>query len=603
MSLYRDQELIGMCLTELEAPLMKKDDNPHISCLPILQGEHVETQHRRKDGSIYTVETSTQTLLLRDVCLAVFILDIEERKNAERKLVASQRKYYDVVEGTTDLITRVDTQGIITFVNHASSKIYGLPPEECIGRNPFLFVHTNDRELTQKEFARWLQSDVDCFSFENRQVSLDGQEFQMDWSVRTEYDGNNTASGFLSMARDTTESRLLEIEQSKLENQLQQAQKMEAVGQLAGGVAHDFYNMLGVIIGHADLVLAKLGPAGSLTPNVEKILKAANHCSELTKQLLTFARKQTIKPKVVNLNDSVTNVLTMLRQLIGENITLVFHPNPELRSVEVDPSQVDQIIANLCVNARDSISGTRTITLSLTNDQNLSHGAKKAFDYPLGQYVQLSVEDDGMGIDSSILPRIFEPFFTTKELGDGTGLGLATVFGAVKQKKGFIDIHSEPKRGTIFEIYIPRSASDPVQLLENNEKKLHQGTETILLVEDDEMLLDMETAMLKRRGYNILSAGTRVLAQKIAEEYSGRIHLLLTDVIMPEMNGKELSEKLLAVRPEMDVLFMWGYPADIIASKNIINGKINFLQKPFSMQLLTGKVRDALDRKTFPLSG
>jgi len=597
MSLYSYQELIGMHLTELEAPIANNVNDTNANDIVLIEQGHNESRHKRKNGSLYTVETSTKTLPLRDGCSAIFVRNIEERKTAELKLVESQRQYYEVVEGTRDLITRVDNRGFITFVNHASNKIYGLPPAECVGKNAFSFIHEDDLERTQTEFSRWLQGGGDYFSFENRQVSVDGHEFQMDWSIRPEYDTNNEINGFVSFARDISDSRLLEKERSKLQSQLQQAQKMEAVGQLAGGVAHDFNNMLGVIIGHAELALAKLGPSDSVIANIEEILRAANHSSELTKQLLTFARKQPIKPTVVDLNDSVADILAMLKRLIGENINLSFQPNPELWQVNVDPAQIDQIIANLCLNAKDAISGPGKITISLANDQHFSDGEKKHFDYPEGEYVQLSVTDDGKGIDSTVLSRIFEPFFTTKELGDGTGLGLATVFGAVKQNNGFIHVQSEPDEGSTFSVYIPRSATDRVELRNNSEKVLHHGTETVLIVEDDKMLLDMETTMLKQSGYNVLSAGTPELAQKIVKEHSGLIHLLLTDVVMPEMNGKDLSDKLLAILPDMGVLYMSGYPADIIASEKIIDGTINFLQKPFSMQVLTDKVREVLNSK------
>ena len=523
---------------------------------------------------------------------------IGETGFARKELEESRKQYFDLVEGTPDLITRVDAGGHILFANHAAIEIYGLAAEDCLGRAAFDFVHPDDLATTKQAFDLWLTGGKEILSHENRQVSVDGQVHYMAWSIRAEYDENGKVCGFASTARDITEYKRTEEQRAKLESRLHQAQKMEAVGQLAGGVAHDFNNMLGVIMGHAELALICSDSSRPIAANLEGILKAAKHSAELTRQLLTYARKQTIEPKVLSLNESVAGMLTMLQRLIGENIQLSFTSAANLWPVKIDPSQTDQILANLCVNARDAISGVGKITIKT---ENISIDGKFCSTHPYvapGDYVQLSVSDDGIGMDSSVIAHIFEPFYTTKGIGVGTGLGLATVFGAVKQNNGFIDVYSEPGQGAIFKIYLPREKIAVAAAEEDLAiRPLPGGTETVLLVEDDEMLLDIETTMLEESGYTVLAALTVGQAQALAQQHAGQIHLLLTDVIMPEMNGRDLSITLQAICPELKVLFMSGYTADIIATQGVIGDNLHFLQKPFSIETLTAKVREVLDVK------
>jgi len=340
----------------------------------------------------------------------------------------------------------------------------------------------------------------------------------------------------------------------------------------------------------------KADPSSPLISDLEENRKAAYRAAELTRHLLTFARKQAITPKVLDLNESVTGTLKMLQRLIGENIQLSWNPADELWPVKVDPSQLDQILTNLCVNSRDAISGTGTISIKTANtswdeDAITSH----PYDVVPGDYVLLSVSDDGCGMDKKAQAHIFEPFYTTKEVGSGTGLGLATVYGAVKQNQGFLTFYSEPGLGTVFNIYLPRTSKAVEAKQETAEIPLLRGTETVLLVEDDEMLLRMVTSMLEESGYTVLAAITTELAQALAKEHPSPIHLLISDIVMPEMNGKELSEKLTPLRPDMKVLFLSGYTADIISDQGIIKENIHFLQKPFSFETLTDKVREVLD--------
>ncbi len=423
----------------------------------------------------------------------------------------------DLVEGTPDLISIVDQEGRLLYVNHASNSIYGLAPEDCIGRLAFDFVYPEDRGRTMAAFADWLKSEENTFRYENRVVNINGEVHSMAWLIRSEYDEDGQFSGFAGIARDVTEKRHAEKEQANLQNQLQQSQKMESIGQLAGGIAHDFNNMLSVILGHAELALIKPETQEKMNARLKEICKAAEHSATLTRQLLTFARKQTISPRVVDLNELVTSMLKMLQRLIGENIHIAWQPSPKLWPVKIDPAQFDQILTNLCLNARDAISGMGTITIQTENDlgeiDRRSHP-----EFAPGDYVRLSVSDDGAGMDQETLARIFEPFFTTKEVGSGTGLGLATVMGAVKQNNGYIYVQSEPEQGTTFSIYLPRVEATLDVESETAEKPLSRGNETILVVEDDAMLLQLITNMLETAGYRVLSAATTDRAQSLVKE-------------------------------------------------------------------------------------
>jgi CheY-like chemotaxis protein len=371
---------------------------------------------------------------------------------------------------------------------------------------------------------------------------------------------------------------------------------MESVGSLAGGVAHDFNNMLGVILGHASLALLKLDPSYPLHGHLEEIRKAAERSADLTQQLLTFARKQTIAPKVVDLNDAVASMLKMLKRLIGERIQLTWQPAADLWLLRLDPSQINQILTNLCVNARDSIGDIGRITIETGNSFIDGEYCANHVDVLPGEYVRLVVSDNGCGMDNETKQRIFEPFFTTKEMGKGTGLGLATVFGIVMQNNGSINVYSEPGLGTTFTIYLPRHAGNAEQVtLEGMAMTAPRGQESILLVEDEAAILDMATMILTEQGYTVLSANTPAEAIRLANEHVGEICLLITDVIMPEMNGKDLAHHLQSLHPRLKCLFMSGYTADAIAWHGVLDEGVNFIQKPFSLYDLAIKVREVLD--------
>jgi signal transduction histidine kinase/CheY-like chemotaxis protein len=383
----------------------------------------------------------------------------------------------------------------------------------------------------------------------------------------------------------------------RVEAQLRQAQKMESVGRLAGGVAHDFNNMLLLILGHTEMILRETDQAHPFRDDLEQIKTAGERSAALTKQLLAFARKQTVAPRVLDLNEIVDSMTKMLQRLIGEDIDVAWIPGDEVWPIKIDPSQVDQILANLCVNARDAITGVGKVTIETSNaDLDEHHCANEAGFMP-GQYVVLAVSDNGCGMNSNTLGQLFDPFFTTKESNQGTGLGLASVYGAVKQNNGFINVYSEPDQGSTFKIYLPRHIGKPSQQATAAVKLVPRGHETVLLVEDELSILRLTTKMLEDQGFTVIGASTPGEAIRIAGEYAEDIHLLITDVVMPEMNGRDLAMNLLSLYPKIKRLFMSGYTANVVAHHGVLNEGVNFLQKPFSSQDLSAKVREALDRK------
>ncbi|MEI6207618.1 MAG: response regulator [Desulfuromonadales bacterium] len=386
-----------------------------------------------------------------------------------------------------------------------------------------------------------------------------------------------------------------EDEKRMLESQLHQAQKMESVGRLAGGVAHDFNNKLTVILGFTNLAFTETNQ-DILKDYLEYIRKAGEQSADLTRQLLAFARQQTIAPNVLDLNETVSGMLKMLQRLIGEDIHLNWHPSPNLWQVMMDPSQIDQILANLCVNARDSIANVGKITIETGSSVIDKDYCAQNRGFTVGEYVRLSVSDSGSGMDKETLAQIFEPFFTTKGPGEGTGLGLATVYGIVKQNNGFINVYSEPGQGTTFTIYLPRYAGEAEQeRIEGAAVPARRGWETILLVEDDPDILKIASMILLKQGYTILAADSPGDAIRLASEHSDKMHLLMTDVVMPEMNGKDLANKLQSLYPQLKCLYMSGYTANVIAHHGVLDAGVHFIQKPYSLPDLAAKVRDVLD--------
>lgn len=387
-----------------------------------------------------------------------------------------------------------------------------------------------------------------------------------------------------------------EYEKDILQEHLHQALKMESIGRLAGGVAHDFNNMLQAILGNAELAVNYIPETNPGRANLDEIKKCADRSADLTRQLLAFARKQTVTPKVLNLNDAITGMLKMLHRLIGEDISLKLIAGANICQVKVDPSQIDQIMVNLCINARDSITGIGTLTIETKNILIDDAYCKNDPTALTGKYVSISITDTGCGIKKDHLDNIFEPFFTTKNIGEGTGLGLATVYGIIKQNNGFIQTNSELGIGTTFTIFLPQYNGEDEEPDESIELPVIHGKETILLIEDEISILKLISAMLEKSGYTVLSANSPGKAINIVNEYTGNIHLILTDVIMPEMNGQELVNKILLINPNIKSLFMSGYTADIISCHGMLEKDVNFITKPFTMKKLATKVSEALDK-------
>lgn len=392
----------------------------------------------------------------------------------------------------------------------------------------------------------------------------------------------------MSVGRDITEK-------IKLQDQLIQAQKMESIGRLAGGVAHDFNNMLSVIIGQTELLLYQCEEESSIRSSLKEIQNAGHKSAGLTRRLLAFARKQTISPQIIELNEAVSGILKMLQRLIGETIALDWHPCREVCPVMIDPSQLDQVLTNLCVNARDAIGDKGRVTIEtdivfLDQDTCQQDGGCKP-----GTYVTLCIADDGCGMDEITMKHIFEPFYTTKKEGEGTGLGLATIYGIVRQNNGFISVDSEIDKGTTFTISLPLKSEDGLQEDNHIINELEgQGSETILLVEDEVSILRMTRVVLERLGYTVISINSPLEAVEKAKKYPAKIDLLFTDVIMPEMNGRELAAKLKLIKPEIKVLYMSGYTANIIARQGVLIPEVVFIEKPFSIKELAPAVRKAL---------
>ncbi len=447
-----------------------------------------------------------------------------------------------------------------------------------------------------------------------RFIAVQEQRVYLDARCRQLYDQLQEMQTLL-MAKDEEASRLLsESERSRralldiLEDQtmaeererellvqLNHAQKMEAVGRLAGGVAHDYNNMLSVIIGYAEIAMMKADRQDSIYSDLNEIFSAAQRSASITHQLLAFARKQPHRPATVKINEAITEQIKMVRRLIGEDIQLVWQPGEEIWPIYLDPSQLDQILANLSVNARDAISGPGVITIETRNVTLGLDEMPDSSDASPGDYICLSFTDTGCGMDAATLEHIFEPFFTTKGVGEGTGLGLATVYGIIKQNHGFIDVTSTPGAGTRFCLYFTRHTALPeASVASSPDPNIESHGETVLIVEDEQTILDLARSILENKGYQVICASSPLQALKIANQVEHKIDLLLTDVIMPEMDGHTLSERLRSHLPELRVLFMSGYPADVLASRGVMQDGVNYLQKPFAYRDLLTRVHQAL---------
>ena len=520
--------------------------------------------------------------------------DITERIHAEEELRESEEKYRLLVENQTDLVVKIDLEGRFQFVSPSYCRMFAKNMEELLEQKFIPLVHDKDQERTAKAMEALFLPPHTAF-LEHRAMAKDGWRW-LSWSYTSVFDSDGNIIEIIGVGRDISDRKKAEAEREKLQLQLNQSQKMESVGRLAGGVAHDYNNMLSIIIGYAEVALTKLAPEDPLYNDITEILEAGKRSSDITRQLLAFARQQTIAPKKIDLNDNIENMLKMLKRLIGEDIDLAWRPGMAVWPVNIDPSQIDQILANLCVNARDAITGVGQITIETKNIIIDGEYCSVHAGFFPGEFVMLAVSDNGSGIAPELRDKVFEPFFTSKSLHKGTGLGLSTVYGIVKQNNGFINLYSEPEKGTTIKIYLPRYMGKTVEAQRESvqESPLSRG-ETVLLVEDDKSILKIGESMLISLGYTVLSAATPSKAIKLAEEHAQGINLLITDVVMPEMNGRELSELLQSRCPNLKTLYMSGYTANVIARRGVLEEGVVFLPKPFSIKLLANKVREALN--------
>jgi two-component system cell cycle sensor histidine kinase/response regulator CckA len=540
-----------------------------------------EAVHRRKDGTTFPVEITTNYIEYQDQGYSFsFVRDITERKRMEQALHLTQF----CVDRASVGIIRTGPDARILSANDQVCRNLGYTREELL--NMYVFdidpAFSRERWLGHRRNLRARGSST----FETIHRRKDGTTFPVEITgTYLEFQGEGFSFSFI---RDITERK-------QLEEQLLQAQKMEAIGRLAGGVAHDFNNMLTVILGYAELIKARLPHDDPLAKDVSEIQKAAGHSKDITRQLLAFSRKQMIAPRLVNLNELIANTKEALSRLIGEDIDFRFHPAPDLWEMRVDPSQVDQILVNLAVNARDAMPDGGALTVETANVHLDEPYCRDHLDCAPGYYVLLGVSDDGVGMDKETLSHLFEPFFTTKEVGRGTGLGLATVYGIVKQNGGIINVYSEPGRGTTFKIYFPAVVQKDEIAEKPDASVMAAGSGTVLLVEDDDMVREMTATMLQAIGYTVQVAESASDALSLCEKKDARIDLLITDVVMPGMSGRELRGRIEAVRPGIKVLFTSGYTSSIVVQRGMLEEQVHFLQKPFSINHLARKVREAIE--------
>ncbi len=513
--------------------------------------------------------------------------DIRERKRAEAALGASEAKIRSILDNIGIGVSVISPGMEILELNNRMREWF---PDIDQSQAPLCYHAYNDppREVVCDYCPT-------CLTLQDGLVHEAVTQTPQAGAVRNYrivstpiFDARGKVTSAIEMVEDITE-RL------SLESQVRQSQKMEAIGRLAGGMAHDFNNMLSVILGHTELALCEIDTTHPLHGHLNAILDASDRSSAMIRQLLAFARKQEVTPEVLDLNGAVDGMLRVIRRLIGEDIDLVWLPSSDVWPIKIDPSQIEQILANLCVNARDAIVGVGHITIETENVVFDEDYCADHVEFAPGEYAMLAVSDDGCGMDRETLGRIFEPFFTTKGAGRGTGLGLSTVYGIVRQNNGFINVYSEPGKGTTFKIYLARQEGQAADIRKESKAALPLSLgETVLVVEDEAPVLALAGGILERLGYTVLTAASPSEAVRLVGEYPETIDLLVTDVILPEMNGRDLAERLKKIRPELQCLFMSGYTDDVVAQRGMLEGGVQFITKPFSMKGLADKVRAAL---------
>jgi len=529
----------------------------------------------------------------------IIAYDITERKKMEQALRESERQKELILNASSEMVAYYDLDLKVIWANRVSAESVGEAAGDLTGRNCYQIWHQRDEPC---EGCPVLRARDTGKAHETVLQTPDGRYFYLRGYPVFNEDGEIAA--LVEFGQDITERRRSEQEQKRLQDQLNQARKMESVGRLAGGVAHDFNNLLTVINGHANLLVSNPEIPESLREELEEICRAGERAADLTSQLLAFSRRQILKPKTININMIVRNMQKMLRRVIGEDIRLIIDLDDDLFNIKADPAQMEQIIVNLAVNAREAMPGGGNLTIRTGNAKLDRKMVEDNVEVEAGDYAELSISDTGEGMDESTREQIFEPFFTTKGLGKGTGLGLSTVYGIVRQSGGYVRVESRPEEATVFSIFLPR-VEEPLESKQaaGGKKENQKGNETLLVVEDDQKVLDMTCRMLKSRGYELFPALGAEKALGIFRQHRDRIQLVLTDVVMPEKSGKELADEILSENPDVKVLFMSGYTDDAVLRGGVLKSETPFLQKPFTPDQLAGKVRKILDEESEQADG
>ena len=507
---------------------------------------------------------------------------LEDLERVQNERQEERARLAVMVEKIPAVLWTANAQSQITSAMGAGLEALGINGRESAGLPLTLFFGTDDPQYPA------IAAHYRALAGESIAFDASWKERRFEASVQPLRDPDGDIQGVIGVALDVTD-------RERLTDQLRQSQKMQAIGELAGGVAHDFNNLLMVVKGHAQLLLEKLSDTSPLRGSVQQVEKAADRAAALTRQLLAFSRKQVLQPRVLDMNEVVASMIRMFSRVIGENIEMAFLPGGNLARVKADPAQIEQVLLNLVVNARDAMPDGGRLTIETSNVVlDRGYAATHASVEP-GSYVMMSVTDTGCGMDEKTRSRIFEPFFTTKGPGKGTGLGLATVYGVVKQSGGYIYVYSEVDHGTTFKIYLPQVHAEPDKLGTESDPTGHaRGTETILFVEDEQSVRDLVRQFLSATGYCVLEAADGLHAQRVASAHPGPIHLLVTDVVMPHLSGPELAMQLAKKRPEMKVLFISGYTDDTVFRHGVLEGGVAFLQKPFNLKALAEKIREVL---------
>ncbi len=522
---------------------------------------------------------------------------VEERTRELEKKAAEYEQIAHAIENSIDGVMFTDLEQRVTYMNRAACEMAGYALDEVIGQKATIFAQ--DKHIIEREILPAMHKNG-YWSGGMNALRKNGEVLEVLVSATFIRQPDGTPAGMAVTLRDLTEIRQLEKEKTAVEQQLHQAMKMEAIGRLAGGIAHDFNNILNVINGYAELALMETSPEGPLRRKLTNILEAGERAARLTQQLLAFSRKQIINVEPVIFNELLQDLYRMMKRILGEDIDIMIDTSPGLWPVMVDRSQFEQILMNLVVNARDAMPSGGRLTIETANVTVDEEYSQSHYNIQPGDYVMIAVSDTGAGMTAEVKGKIFEPFFTTKEQGKGTGLGLATVYGIVKQNNGFIMVYSEPGHGTTFKILIPRVADSEIKedtWADSDRNVLHYGDETILIVEDDEGVCRLAEEMLSDLGYTVLTAHRAEDALNIFKHPPEKIHILLTDVVMPGMSGPELADKVKTIQPDVKILFMSGYTENAIVHKGILKSGIRFIHKPFAIRTLAEAVRQVLDSR------